>query len=591
MQDQMLVLQNENSELKQSLTKLQGTYQELQEDSRFNEVKVSELKEILEVRGTDAVHEKLMYKSLHNAELSLERDRLKMELHQATSCVQKLGEQREETKRMLLELSDIVRTLQSVRVDYDTTKAGESYLTGQAMSLRNVKKKVETIMEDRRMLVTTCKKLETENKDKDEKISALEAQFHLLNSMNIVEGSHEDCDATIGSISRTSSSNSGNEKKNSMHIAKGSDEDCDASMGSISRTSSSNSGFKKTNTKKSEQANTDDMSCVSESSTSPVSEESSVYSVHVSQVNTFEDSAEVERLKGQLTEANHRYQQFKQVCQKAFVRMGDFEAELQEAKRELEATSTKRDAYRSNLRDVINQYKLLHQEYDEGVEKMKSMGEAIKNFEAEKAALEERGAEVLEEEGLADNVDDLIRAYLKAGEKIASLERKVATAEREAKAAEQRKELGNCKLRDAVAKHRKLEQEKEDVQFLVATAEEELHFAKKETQRHKEEAKHTRRRLTAFLRNTELVDLDHEIALLIPEVLETKPQDQHDGNPWSGDVHRKMFLAEASLVGKAWNEKFELVKEKERLTHENGELKEFCEHLLNDAGLSTNSDS
>jgi len=178
------LLRDQNQKLKSNLTELRESYDELKDECHFHKVKVSELTEIMTLKAKDEIHEKLLSKSLRNAELSTEVDRLTMELKQATSCVQKLGEQREENKRMLLELSDIVRTLQSVKVDYRASQSKDSYLSSQELSLRNVKRKVETIMEDRRLLVMRCKDLEKQNKTNVAQIAALEAQFHLLNRQN-----------------------------------------------------------------------------------------------------------------------------------------------------------------------------------------------------------------------------------------------------------------------------------------------------------------------------------------------------------------------------------------------------------------------
>jgi chromosome segregation ATPase len=185
---------------------------------------------------------------------------------------------------------------------------------------------------------------------------------------------------------------------------------------------------------------------------------------------------------------------------------------------------------------------------------------------------------------LADNVDDLIAAYLRAGERIATLERKLDTAAREADAAGDRKDNGDRKLRDAVARYRKLEQEKETMQASVSQVEEELRIAKKDAQRHKEEAKHTRRRLTTYLRKVEKLEIDQDFALDTITGLKATKQKGQDENLWSDDVLHHMMLIEAAVAGRAWNQRQEVVREREQLAHENGELKAFCEEMLIEVG-------
>lgn len=589
--EKLQVLRYENHELKQNLAKQNDLYTELKNESNFNKAKAEELNELLETKGADQVMQKLLDKSLKNAEISSELDKLKMQLESANNCVNNLGQERDGHKRMLLQLSDIVRTLQSVTIDYKTLDASDTYIQGQDVPLKNVKRKVEAIVEDRKLLVSKCEALEKTNRQKDEKIAALEAQFHLLNSINTCIGlSGEDREAISSSLKHSSPEEPEATLMTCASFQRGT---------GIERTPSQDTpGYEDGNGyfHKKKPWN-DDMSVFSGGTapqsfdeesryeTNPASETSCVSSIQVNNLSTFDDSEEVESLRTQLEQANERYYQFKQVCQSAFANMSNVKQELEESKRALHSAETKRDDYKENLRDVINQYKELHDESDEAVSKMLSMESHIKNFEEERAKDMQRAAELLAENGgMADNVDDLINAYQRAGERIANLERKLAAAEREAEAAGQRKEIGDRKLRDAIAKHQKMEQMQSCMQAQVSNAQEQMRLVKKEAQKHKEEAKHTRRRLTSFLKKVDKLAADKDHAYeTIMELKATKQKVLND-IPWSSDVLHRMMITEATVVGKAWQERRMLQKNSQQLANENEELKAFCEEVLNEVG-------
>lgn len=176
------LLRQERAELKHNLVRLQGDYDELVQEHNFYRVKVSELSEIMHVKGDEATKQ-LVTRTIQNAELSTELGLLKQELKMASAVIQKLETQREQNKRMLLEVDDIVHSLKSVRIDgHAETTSDENSCSS---SLMNIKAKVDAMMDDRRLLVDHCQALEKENKDKDDKIAALEALFHLFNSMNM----------------------------------------------------------------------------------------------------------------------------------------------------------------------------------------------------------------------------------------------------------------------------------------------------------------------------------------------------------------------------------------------------------------------
>jgi len=302
-------------------------------------------------------------------------------------------------------------------------------------------------------------------------------------------------------------------------------------------------------------------------------------------VNTFEQSDEVQLLKDELKEANTKYIQFKDVCQRAFAKMKEIEQDLTRTKKELSLSSRKRDEYKENLRDVITQYKELHKEHEIGVEQMKVLQEKVRLLEEEKSDNEGRTSEIMEAEGLSDNVDDLTAAYRRAGAMIASLERKLASAELEAEAAEKQKDKGNRKMRDAVATRRKLELEKENLERRVAESEDKLRLMRLETTRHKEEAKHVRRRLTQYMRDgtsvePPIVQIASEFDVAPNDTFEEEFDERTERQPWTEEMAHRVMLIEAAVTGKERSARTAILLEKERLESENTELKAFCEELL-----------
>ncbi|KAL3917855.1 MAG: hypothetical protein SGILL_004517, partial [Bacillariaceae sp.] len=120
-----------------------------------------------------------------------------------------MNHEKQANKRLLLEMSSIVSTLSSVKIDYDVVM-GSSYVAPQQMSIKNVKAKIEAIMNDRSLLVKHCKELEKECSQKDSKIHALESQFHIVNKNNLAKkGAVPMDDATLSTSYTISTKQSG----------------------------------------------------------------------------------------------------------------------------------------------------------------------------------------------------------------------------------------------------------------------------------------------------------------------------------------------------------------------------------------------
>lgn len=555
LQEQLYIALSQNNELKESLRRSQLAYQDLQQDANFSRAKASELREIVEAKNSDTIHEKLIMKSLHNAELSLEVDKLHLQLQQTKADVEKLGQEREANKTMLLQLSDIVRTLQSVSIDYDQVNRIESLLRPQDMSLQNIKRKVEAIMADRERLMQRCENLTEESESKDDKISALEAQFQMLNSIEIARKGDDD-DGTLSDDSRSVTKNRNVETS---------------------------------------------------SSSSETASSSGVFSVPVQNISTFDDSEreEAERLRVQLVEASRRYDRLRHECQKVLTRIAAVEREVKKAKEEVEGIRKKRDEYKNNLRDVIEQYKKLHTEYDEAMTQVKAMEEKVKTLEVANDKLEDEKnclVDCLVQESTRqqeeieawkpvhcdeehDDYDELKRAYQMALAKISIVQRKLQVAQRELDSTMIKKETRDRQLRDYVAQHHKLEQEHGSLLQQMTGVENVLGMAKKEAQRQKEEAKHTRRRLTGCLGQVKRLEQEQESTLATITAMKVKEQKAGNEDGWTDDFMHKLLVVEASRKGQTWQAKKEFLTEKRRLVKANMEMKSYCEDMLKEVNV------
>eukprot|EP00934_Nitzschia_sp_Nitz4_P003935 Nitzschia sp. Nitz4//scaffold77_size91520//15734//17407//NITZ4_004880-RA/size91520-processed-gene-0.24-mRNA-1//1//CDS//3329557961//3925//frame0 len=537
----LAALRNENAALKHRLNMLQDSHEALQLDYNYNHIKVAELTDIIELRGKDnPLMTKLSQKSTENVELSREVQSLRAALLESKNVVTRMEQEREERKHMLLELSGIVRALQSVKIAY-TPPAGEKDINSTTSSLQNVKRKVETIIEDRRILVARCMELEEMNSEKDDKIMALEAQFHLLNSMNMARGD-EDLNQAETSIARA------------------------ASFSTVSTISGDSIRSRVENTQHSYQAraktlSTGDVESYISETTAPTTD-CSTQSVSHNSV----ESAEIRSLQSQLASSNARYTEFKEVCQGAFSKMKYVEAEVIRMHNQYDEAVHKRDELKVHLKEVIGQYKELHSEqermschYNEAKSKIEALEKQVQEFEDIKKEVDELGARILEDADVSKDINKLVLAYKRALHTIAALEKKVDSAVSEAEKADKQKNVGSRKYRDSVAQCKKLSDDIAALKLKLSHVERQLQNTKKEAQFHRDEARHARRRLTALMNSGKTCK-----SARMPEEV-------------SSDVLRRILLAEASAAGKAWNKRYTISKARDDLLVENNELKMFRE--------------
>jgi hypothetical protein len=204
---------------------------DLEQQCKDRSAKAAELMEILGAKTPDAMGEKLLVKGLQNAEFTFhlrslrqklehteaelemmktEREKndemvshiteksamLSLRLDEELSKRERLVKERDSYKTMVLELSDVVRSLNCISVSYDKEegmdeKSPSSAEQSQLMSMRNVKRKVEAIEKDRQLLIRENECLVEEIAARDKRIKALEGQYHFLNTARLEDGDAE----------------------------------------------------------------------------------------------------------------------------------------------------------------------------------------------------------------------------------------------------------------------------------------------------------------------------------------------------------------------------------------------------------------
>jgi hypothetical protein len=225
--EKLKVADDDNDSLKRRLQNKEDAYENLQEELNYKSARVvdleqqckeksaknTELWENVQARAPGEVEEKLLIKSLQNADYSLLIDKLRLQEQEAASDMETLKKQcadakkenyklelkikaaiasrdrmiseRDGNKKMLLELGDVVRTLNRVSVTYDKQESSSDFPATSEHSIKNIKRKIGTIEKDRQLLCRENESLQEENEEKNRKIAALEAQFHLLNITRI----------------------------------------------------------------------------------------------------------------------------------------------------------------------------------------------------------------------------------------------------------------------------------------------------------------------------------------------------------------------------------------------------------------------
>lgn len=542
----MKKIQQENQALKQKLARLQSDYEELQQDSKFHQAKVGELSEMILMKsswGGKQEQEALIEKTKENAELQVKVHQLKAKLKESESQLETLNREKNENKRLLLEMSDIVRTLQTVQINYDISSVNDdtnaSHLGAQQASMKKIKLKIEAIMSDRSLLVRRCKELEQESSVQEQKIQALESQFHTLNSMNLANKGGVALDDDLAT-------------QPTIH-------------GSTSYSIS---------TKQSGSATMSPFHSPGRRSVVTMDEDASMNSCMDHSVLKLKQQEQVLRQEHQA-----QLDRMQEENERVYEQLDSLKEQLRGCKEEMEDAVIKRDEYKETLRDIITQYKDLHAEHQAASEELRKLKDDVDTLagEDEKEAEEGhdqsiRSARSQKEAEMLPRLSDVLAAYSRAMDKISNLEHRLSDAQERINAASQKQGSGDRNYRDAVMRYKKMEQERNHFQRMLDKAKEETRKAKSEAQKEREEAKHVRRRLTLYLQNKHNKGDAVLGPAMSPKANKTKvhPLSLPDLNGSNSP----------SLL----EERETLRSENERLERENKELTDFCLEMLKQAG-------
>ena len=485
-QEQLSSVKEENLRLKTNLTRVQNEYEELRDESNYQRAKVSELTELVKSSSSQpssfqqsqytattgnsneytdsAIHKSLIEKSLQNAELTLNYDKIRIELHQAKAKLVELELQKKANGKLLLEMGDVIRTLNLVDIEYKAYTPNGETVSAQQQSIRNIKLKVEAMLNNRNALIKKCRELHESSKFQERKIMILEAQFHEVNSVNISEG-----------LSVAASTLSDDMSQQSSIVSKQpSNSATDAAASEIVRQSLELAKYKKH-----EQDNANEIS-----------------NLKCSQKTQKETISRLESEKERLS-----------------AKQNSLKISLRSTKALLEDAVLKRDEFKDNLLDIISHYKELEGDHVSSNDKISKLEGLVTMLQSKVRETTEKKLELEKEKSQRsahtqdseeDNnheckMKDLLVAYAKAQREIKGLQE-----------ASMKQELEATQYRDTISMFKKIEQERNDFQGKLDRALEENRLTKLQLQKEQDECKQARRQLKTLLqhRDDETASLD-----------------------------------------------------------------------------------
>jgi DNA repair exonuclease SbcCD ATPase subunit len=363
----------------------------------------------------------------------------------------------------LLEMGDVIRTLNSVDIDYVPLSPKGEKLTAQQLSIKNIKLKVEAMLKDRDLLIQDCRKLSLLTRAQKQKLMALEAQFHVVNTVNICEGVslrdidiHRNLKPTL-SLSASTLSDDMLSQQSSIVSKQSSGKVTDAAASEIVRQSQELAKCKK---QEEEQAREIDDLQFSQKT-------------HKDTISRLE--SENERLSTQLNRLKES---------------------LGKTKKLLEDAVVKRDEFKENLVDIIAHYKELQVDHEASNDKIAELESMVVKMQSvvretrENQAKQER-KEIIENTMAHDcNMEDLLVAYGKAQNQIEELQESLI-----------KQELGVGQYKDTMTRFKKMERERNDFQRKLDRALEETRLAKQQVQKEKDESKQIRRQLKTLMQH------------------------------------------------------------------------------------------
>mmetsp|Transcript_13132 Transcript_13132/g.26326 ORF Transcript_13132/g.26326 Transcript_13132/m.26326 type:complete len:719 (-) Transcript_13132:289-2445(-) len=369
----LLSVQEENSRLKERLTRIQTECKELRDESKNNRAKVWELSNLVASSKISPKQKSAMKDSLiakkkekENADLTLALNQLEIELYQSELKLEEMQVQKRSNNKLLLEMGDVIRALNAIDVECDTSLVLSSCnnpqnLSPQQMSIRNIKLKIEAMTNDREQLTNRCKELERECNDQQHRVEALEAQFRVMNTSKISKGvsfgdaaTYTTCGRTTPPDSPSSSSFASGFTLNSMYD----DEGNFSQASEITRQTAEIVRYTKELAlcKKKEQEQTNELL-----------ELKKTQHIQIATIQSLEKHNET--ISSQLTGTKE---------------------ELEKTKDENNEVAMKRDGLKSDLSDIIFHYKSLNVEHATAQDQIKELQSHVDRLEDELQATKDR---------------------------------------------------------------------------------------------------------------------------------------------------------------------------------------------------------
>ena len=400
-------------------------------------------------------------------------------MYQSELKLEEMQVQKRSNNKLLLEMGDVIRALNTIDVECDSSLLLSSCnnpqnLSPRQMSIKNIKLKIGAITKDREQLTKRCKELERECNDQQHRVEALEAQFRVMNTAKISKRVSFGDDATYTTCGRTtpphspsSSSYESGFTLNSMYE----DEAGFSHASEITRQTAEIVRYTKELAlyKKKEHEQTNELA-----------ELKKTRRIQIDTIQSLEEHNET--ISSQLTSTKE---------------------ELDKTKDESNEVVMKRDGLKSNLTDIIFHYKSLNVEHETAKDQIKELQSHVDRLEAELQATkdqqeqpddeqkenqeqEQKDSEAaieLERDGLKSSLSDVVFHY-----KALNVEHEAVKDQmKELQTNVDRLEVELQETKDRCQQHETAKDQMEALQVNVDRLEAELQETKDRCQQHEEQ--------------------------------------------------------------------------------------------------------
>ena len=374
-------------------------------------------------------------------------DKLKIELNQANAKMKDLQLQKRANGKLLLEMSDVIRTLNAVDIEYDAYTPKGQKVSAQEQSVKNIKLKVDAMLKNRNALMLKCRELHDLSKAQKRKIVLLEAQVHDVNSVNLGD-----------EYSVSGSTLSDDRSEQSSIVSKQSSKGAtDAAASEIVRQSEEIVRYKK---------------------------QEQEYEKTIARLQSTEERQKeiIARLEDENMELSRKLASVKKT--------------LKSTKIVLEDAEKKRDAFKADLVAVIGHYRELKGDNDSSNDKIANLEQVVTMLQskvresAEKEVELERSYRSASTRGSTEDGEDMSVAYSKAKEQI-----------KELKDALMKQELEASEYRDSISRLEQMKRERNAFQKKLDQALEDNQLMKQKLEKEKDESKQARRQLKTLLQH------------------------------------------------------------------------------------------